>query len=69
MINDTQAHNALKYWRKQRGLTQKDLAVALGINKMFVSFWENGHSQPTRQQMEQLSAILEKPVTQLFDID
>jgi len=68
MTIDTKERNALRYWRKQRGLSQKVLAEALGVNKMFISLWENGHSQPTRQMMEGISAILQKPVTLLFDL-
>jgi len=62
----TSVPNALQYWRKQRGLTQVELAGKLGIKPLFISLWENGHSLPTHEQMVRLSEILDRPITQLF---
>ena len=33
---------ALKAWRREQGLTQKGLALALGVTPMAVAFWEWG---------------------------
>jgi transcriptional regulator with XRE-family HTH domain len=33
---------ALKSWRQQQGLTQKRLALALGVTPMAVAYWEWG---------------------------
>jgi transcriptional regulator with XRE-family HTH domain len=33
---------ALRVWRKQAGLTQKEMARLLGVHHMALSFWEQG---------------------------
>jgi transcriptional regulator with XRE-family HTH domain len=33
---------ALRVWRKQAGLTQKEMARLLGVHYMALSFWELG---------------------------
>jgi transcriptional regulator with XRE-family HTH domain len=33
---------ALKAWRQEQGLTQKGLALALGVTPMAVAYWEWG---------------------------
>jgi transcriptional regulator with XRE-family HTH domain len=33
---------ALRAWRKQAGLTQKEMARLLGVHHMALSFWELG---------------------------
>jgi transcriptional regulator with XRE-family HTH domain len=32
----------LLFWRKQRGLTQRELALTLGVRNLAVSRWERG---------------------------
>jgi transcriptional regulator with XRE-family HTH domain len=64
--NSFKLNNALAYWRKDKGLTQLELANQLGIERLFISVWENDHSLPTHEQMEQIAAILEKPVAVIF---
>jgi len=61
----TRKKTTLQYWREQK-MYQSELADALGINRSYVSQWENGRSQPTREMMERISEILDRPITQLF---
>ena len=58
----------LQYWRP-RIMQQGELADALGINRAYLSQWENGRSIPPREMMERIADILEKPITSLFDIE
>ena len=37
----------LKNLRQQAGLTQPELAEAIGVSNGMISFWENGVYQPT----------------------
>ena len=68
MVFDTaKQKTSLRYWREQK-MYQSELADALGINRSYVSQWENGHSQPTRETMERISEILEIPIRMLFVI-
>lgn len=68
MMQGTKDKNALRYWRAKRGLSQENIAVKLGINRMFVSLWENDRALPTLTQMERLAEILDRPITQLFSV-
>ena len=37
----------IRVWRHRTGLTQEDLARALGVTFSTVSRWENGHVRPS----------------------
>lgn len=37
----------IKELRKEKNLTQKELAKALGYNQSMISFWEKGINEPT----------------------
>ena len=63
------AGNALRYWRRQRGMSQQKVASALGINRLWIWAWETGRADPTRAQMERISEILDKPITMLFNLE
>lgn len=59
----------LKHWRKKAGLTQKELAVAAGINESYVSNLErdfsastkSGTPRPSEALCHRLSIVLEVP--------
>ena len=44
----------LKEMRKEKGLTQKQLADAIGIHVNFISKWERGETAPTAEELEAL---------------
>ena len=46
----------LAFARKAKGLTQRDVADVIGISVQAVSQWENGASEPSRQN----HAVLER---------
>lgn len=52
--------------RREKGLTQKDLAAALGITDRAVSKWERGISAPDIALLEPLGKVLEISVTELL---
>ncbi len=47
--------NNLKYYRLNKGVTQKDLALELGTNNTTLSNWENGISKPDIDTIVKLS--------------
>jgi transcriptional regulator with XRE-family HTH domain len=55
--------------RKQRNLSQRDIAQALGITDQTVSNWEQGRSEPrlTIRQVVLLCRILDCSLTDLDD--
>ncbi|MBC6308162.1 helix-turn-helix transcriptional regulator [Listeria sp. FSL L7-1582] len=52
--------------RKEKGYTQQDLAILLGVGTSTVSNWETGYSQPNLDTGIRVSSLLDKDVTFLF---
>lgn len=55
--------------RKQRGMTQQELAERLYVTRQAVSRWENGETEPSVDMRKLIAATLDMPAIQLFDID
>ena len=51
-----------RQWRKQRKLSQLDLALAANISQRHLSWLETGRSQPSPDMVEKLSDALEIPL-------
>ena len=58
----------LKYWRRQRGLSQLDLAVAADVSARHVSFLETGRSVPSAAMVRQLARTLGLPLRHLNEM-
>lgn len=50
----------LKELRKERGISQVEIAKMLNMSKMAVSHWEKGNSEPSIEQL--------KVLAQFFDV-
>jgi transcriptional regulator with XRE-family HTH domain len=48
-------HERLRWLRRQRGLTQVEVAEALGCDQAMVSSWENGRTRPTAVTLDVLA--------------
>lgn len=48
----------LRQRRKSSALSQEQLALEAGLERVFISLLENGHRQPTFQTMLKLAAVL-----------
>ena len=59
----------ISYFRKEKGLTQAQLAEQLGISAQAVSKWERGISYPDLSLVEPLVRIFGITSDQLFGID
>lgn len=57
----------IKRLRLERGLTQEQIADALGITRSSVTQWELGWSQPRMGKIEQLAELLGVPESVLLD--
>lgn len=55
----------LKHWRRQRGLSQLDLALAADVSARHVSFLETGRSNPSAEMVVQLATSLSVPLRQV----
>lgn len=61
MINDV-----LRYLRKQRGLTQSELAEQLNVSQSTVASWENGSRRPDLDFLTILADFYHIPVDTLL---
>jgi transcriptional regulator with XRE-family HTH domain len=48
--------------RKLQGMTQEDLAAAVGVNRVIVARWETGNGMPSPENMDKIAAALKVPV-------
>lgn len=55
----------LKHWRRQRGLSQLDLALTADVSARHVSFLETGRSAPSPEMVVQLATSLAVPLRQV----
>lgn len=56
----------IKTLRKNKGLTQEELAIKLNVVRQTVSKWEKGFSVPDADMLQKISDILETDVKQLL---
>lgn len=56
----------LRKYRKNKGLSQEDLASKLNIVRQTVSKWEKGYSIPDANMIQKISAILEVSISDLL---
>lgn len=59
--------NRLKELRKEKNLTQRDLAFACGKDPQSIERVENGKSNPTIFYLYELSKALDTPLKDLLD--
>ena len=55
----------LRHWRRQRGLSQLDLALTADVSARHVSFLETGRSRPSPEMVLQLATSLGVPLRQV----
>ncbi len=60
-------HNRLKYYRKESGLTQLQVANALGIDRSTYTYYETGRSHPKYHHLNLLSKLLNVPISDFLD--
>jgi Zn-dependent peptidase ImmA (M78 family)/transcriptional regulator with XRE-family HTH domain len=59
---------ALVHARERAGLTQDDVAAALGLSRQIIGYWEQGKRKPRTEQMFQLAALFRTNVAGLISI-
>lgn len=64
-MNNTIGNNILRY-RKERKMTQSELAQKIGVTFQAISKWETGHSVPETSNMSSLAAALEVSIDTLL---
>lgn len=56
----------IRYLRKQKGMSQEDLALESGINKNYLSDLERGMRNPTIAIVEKIADALEVSLSTMF---
>jgi len=56
----------IKLIRKDRGLTQEELAIRVNVVRQTVSKWEKGLSVPDAELLQKIAEVLEVSVSQLL---
>ncbi len=56
----------IRYLRKQKGMSQEDLALESGVNKNYLSDLERGARNPTIVIIEKIAIALEVTLSTLF---
>ena len=59
----------IRQQRKEKGLTQADLAELLGMSEMTIRRWEAGKSSPRIDELQKVASMLETSVEYLIGID
>jgi transcriptional regulator with XRE-family HTH domain len=60
-------HNYLKHYRKQRGLTQRDVALILGLkSSSMISRWEHGVLLPETMNALKMAVLYQTEVDTIF---
>ncbi|MEL6158710.1 MAG: helix-turn-helix transcriptional regulator [Cyanobacteria bacterium J06627_32] len=63
-VTDSSFGQLLKQWRSQRNFSQLDLSIASNVSQRHISFLESGRSNPSRDMVLALSAVLDIPLRQ-----
>lgn len=58
----------IRILREQIGITQKQLAQAIGVDASAVSFWESGKTQPTVANLVRIAEVLKCKPGDLFTV-
>lgn len=65
-MNTIKIQEQITFLRKQKGLTQEELAKALGVTNQAVSKWESGQNCPDIQLLPELAKFFEVSVDELL---
>ena len=60
--------DVLPQMRKERGLTQEELARRLYVTRQAVSRWETGETTPSIDMAKLIALALDVPVMRLLDL-
>ena len=62
-------HEKLQELRKQRGLTQEELAQRLYVSRTAISKWESGRGYPNIESLKAIAAFFSMTVDALLSSD
>lgn len=57
-VRDSRLATAIRVARRSRGMTQRELAVRVGVSQTTISFWENATETPRLEHLIRLALEL-----------
>ena len=69
MLNHAEFGKRLKYFRKSKDFTQKEIAFRIGVSEQAISKWENGECLPDVYNLKLLGKVLHTSVDTLLDTE
>lgn len=67
MTDQVKIGNFLRELRKEKGLTQEELAEKLGISSKSISRWENGNTMPDLGILVELAELYDVDIKEIID--
>ena len=67
-MNDYPFGNQLYALRTTAGLSQQEVADAVGVSNKAVSKWENGRTKPSTNALRKLSALFHVPIETMLSL-
>ena len=64
--SDSLIPNDIRLWRKHAGMKQAEFAAALGIRRYNVSYWEQGRTLPSWENLNKMIELLGCHGSQLY---
>ncbi len=61
--------NRIRQLRRERGMTQRDLAQVAGCGRSFLSEIETGKANPTQSMLQMIATALHVPLTEVVGGD
>ncbi len=56
----------MKRIRKDRGLTQEEVADKIGVSRAYVGYIEQGRNAPSLEVLEKIARVLKTPINSFF---
>ncbi len=68
-MESTQVKNCLAELREEKGWSQGDLAVALGVSRQTVNALERGKYDPSLPLAFKIAKLFKRPIEEIFEPD
>ena len=65
-MDNTKLGSLIRALRREAGMTQRDLAEALGVSRQAVSKWETGTADPSTSNLLALAKLFGVPAEELL---
>ncbi|MFR5027468.1 MAG: helix-turn-helix domain-containing protein [Coprococcus sp.] len=67
MIDQVKIGNFLRKLRKEKGMTQEEIATKFGVSSRSVSRWENGNTMPDLAILVELADYYDVDIREIID--